>query len=1056
MPESSAIMVKWFRRSLAVVIPLLAMAGVTPAQSVPPAAATVWSVPSTVKVMRDTPPPRPLPREVSISAARNEWEAFQVVLTPDENLRKVRVKVMDFIQPSRGSILSKENTEVFQVGYVPILERSGGAAQPASWPDPLIPHTRPVDLAQSDGNQPFWIAVKVPATAAAGVYSGSVRILINDQVVDDLPVRLTVWPFSLPEQLSLGTLFGLSDKEVAAGHGETCGSEAHVRLMDRYMLFLTQRRLQPSGLPVPIASGDAGRYLRDLRLQKLYVPFNLTEVSRESSESVISQLTGKKDLWERVVFYLGEDPKPEEREMLKLGLDHVKDRFPGARFMLASPPVPDLSGRVDIWSPGLSEFDVKSARQSQEAGQQVWWKLDRATKPPLPNLLIDEEGISHRILGWMLSFYQVDGLYCPSVAHNSTPDTEGEDSDFRDVWKQPTAVGSNGAEFLIYPGTRSRGNENGFQVGGPVSSMRLELLRDGLEDYEYLRILTQMIEAVRKRLGSADELFGQQRRRELCGLAVQDLSRYVHDAAKLERIRTRVAQEIVPLADQSLPLLVRTIPADATATALSGPGFTFEGLTVPGAAVTIAGQPIVVDGRGGFHARVYPLVGINRITIEARKGAQTSSTTRTFTIVKDPDLARAEEMFKTLLPQKAVGAQTVAALHNLLDRFQQGTYTQADHETAARLLTQPAAPSQPGTPSVAASPLVTSAVRPTAPPVPVSKVTLPPGVKNPVYVSLAHLAGRHRDRNEGDLAAIVEKSLSQVDPAADPRHDPCRVEPVVFLDKWGYRLSNGLVEAIVWRQGARIAQLTAGRIPLFHQPDPDAVKDNAEPSEWHDVGGYEDIVYEGVFRARRKTLDSLQNWNLVVTRQSGAEVTLEARKLICGGKLKLRRRMTLKQGDTALYVSYDVGNLTASKVVFPWYIHIDPGVGFAREMGRGNPWNDRLIVAATEPLKNDWLDRQIQPGALTTQLLQLTAPFVSAYDSLAKAALVVIPPDDLSTLRVTFNARDGIYTFEHGKALEEEGGLEIPGGSSAHLQFKLIGLFGVSSREEILNRFGKK
>ena len=56
-----------------------------------------------------------------------------------------------------------------------------------------------------------------------------------------------------------------------------------------------------------------------------------------------------------------------------------------------------------------------------------------------------------------------------------------------DVWAQPLTYGEgatryNGEGALFYPGVGA-----GFE--GPVTSMRLKQIREGLEDYEYLKLL---------------------------------------------------------------------------------------------------------------------------------------------------------------------------------------------------------------------------------------------------------------------------------------------------------------------------------------------------------------------------------------------------------------------------------------------------------------------------------------------------------------------------------------------------------------------------------------
>src|SRR4029079_13241000 len=50
----------------------------------------------------------------------------------------------------------------------------------------------------------------------------------------------------------------------------------------------------------------------------------------------------------------------------------------------------------------------------------------------------------------------------------------------------------NGEGSLIYPGDRTRKYTGQKDVNGPVSSIRFELLREGIEDYEYLWMLKSL------------------------------------------------------------------------------------------------------------------------------------------------------------------------------------------------------------------------------------------------------------------------------------------------------------------------------------------------------------------------------------------------------------------------------------------------------------------------------------------------------------------------------------------------------------------------------------
>jgi len=991
-------------------------------------------------------PPEPSDRIFTIRAARNEQESLQIVITPHVDLQKVQIRVMDFVLPSGKGIISKDSATVYRVGYVPIREPTSqsssttGTGQPTSWPDPLIPHKKPVAIRSASGNQPFWVTIKVPRVAAPGLYEGSIHVLTDQKVAATVPVDLRVWDFTLPDALSMQTLLGLSEEEIAWGHETEFGSPVHRRLTDKYFTYLKSKGFQPSGVPVPLDAREIDRYL-NRSSSPAFFPLDVAEVSRGEEGSVVARLHKDPQLRSRTVFFLAEEPKPEKCELVKLAIDHLKEKLPGVRFMIAAVPAPDLANRVDIWAPSISDFDVRSARQSQETGQQIWWKLSGDAASPFPNLLIDIPGIHHRMIPWLKSHYQITGLYVPSVVMNSRQDPEARARKFQDVWTQPMTQEGNGGGFLLYPvGDTGHGPEEELPKG-PISSIRLELLREGMEDAEYLNLLACTINETAVKLGTPSVQFGLQRAREVSGLLIQNLGQYSHDSGKMERVRSRAADEILAIRQQSPSLIVRTVPPDGTSTAYSGAGLTVEGMTTAKATVKMAGQPVTVDDRGSFKAKVYPILGANRILIEAFEGDRSTAVTRTITIVKDPALARAEEMLKTLpLDDKSLN-ESSSTLNELLRKCEEGKYTPENHLTALRLVT--------GKASISARPPGTDAgddiARSASPPV---QLNLPPGTTNRVYVSLAQVCAKLRQRQQSDVARIAEEKLKTVTHNTDPQTVACTVEPTEFLGKWGFRASNGLVDVVIWRQGARIVQFEAGKIPLLHQPNPDAVKENDVPTAWQDMGGFEDAGSELL-------LESLDNWNLVVTRHSPVEITIEARKLLQQGSVKLRRRMTLKKGDPVLYVQYEVANRTTQSISFPWRARITPGIGFTTEDGRGNPWDDEIVVPGAEDLIAPVFSSHSPSGKTATQTLSITRQVAVVYDRLCKAALVITPPTGMEKIRYSTNPGAGSYSLEFGNVFGD-GNLIVSAGETASFELQLAGLIGVSNPDEAIQKYAAR
>lgn len=89
-------------------------------------------------------------------------------------------------------------------------------------------------------------------------------------------------------------------------------------------------------------------------------------------------------------------------------------------------------------------------------------------RPAHPNTLTYSPAIEARMIPWLAAHYGLDGYL--RWAYNSWSD--------KDPYNKPVFNFIQGDDYYIYPG------EN-----GPVSSIRWELLKEGIEDFELLRIV---------------------------------------------------------------------------------------------------------------------------------------------------------------------------------------------------------------------------------------------------------------------------------------------------------------------------------------------------------------------------------------------------------------------------------------------------------------------------------------------------------------------------------------------------------------------------------------
>ena len=130
------------------------------------AEATVWWAEGTYKIMQDMEAPQGKASGVRIWSARNEWESFQVVIRPDQELKGLEVSLSDF--KSKKATLPSEAFSVRKVEYVQVKHPTDSYGKAGLWPDPLPTYFKPEDLAPGR-NHPFWITVKVPKGTPAGV-----------------------------------------------------------------------------------------------------------------------------------------------------------------------------------------------------------------------------------------------------------------------------------------------------------------------------------------------------------------------------------------------------------------------------------------------------------------------------------------------------------------------------------------------------------------------------------------------------------------------------------------------------------------------------------------------------------------------------------------------------------------------------------------------------------------------------------------------------------------------------------------------------------------------
>jgi hypothetical protein len=503
-----------------------------------------WTECSTVKIRPfDSPGDE---QSIHIKAAKNEYEAFQVAVTAPEGLTTVKASVSHLT--SGDDIISRENIRLYREAYLEVVKTSNTEGEVGPWPDTLIPdrdpyfnETRyafPFDVPAGQ-NRVIWVDVFVTPTTCAGTYTGNLTITASGRTPAKIPINLTVWNFTLPSTASLTSAFGFDGWELLVGHyGD---HEPYDRILPLSKLYAESGLMHrislesvtsedwsifpsPPTTPInwtefdvnwgPFVEGvDLPYGLRGARLTSM----NLNEWGESDEERVVYWRRFADHFeekgWIDILFDYTWDEPDEDGDFSELrrraNLIHEAD--PDLRVMVTTPiqlgSRYDLTGVIDVWVPVINEMHGKPDSDFEgnqrglydgvlEAGDELWWyqscmshgcyeRGEDEHSIGWPSYMVDIPAVYNRIMEWQSFRYNISGeLYFSTNYAYEFNDFSGNDP-----WKNLNYFGGNGDGTLFYPGRPEK-------IGGihhiPVESIRLKMIREGMEDYEYMKMLLDL------------------------------------------------------------------------------------------------------------------------------------------------------------------------------------------------------------------------------------------------------------------------------------------------------------------------------------------------------------------------------------------------------------------------------------------------------------------------------------------------------------------------------------------------------------------------------------
>lgn len=452
---------------------------------------------------------------VHLTALRGETEAFQLVVNADYgNVNDVEVEVRPLTGPGKAQI-GVDRISVYFEYYVTVKTPGDYRGRAGEVPDALPPLAQPFDLAKAEA-QPLFVVVDVPRDAKAGKYAGDIVVRAKGAESQKLALEVdvlaeTLEPASLPPALLepdyravAAWEEGRPDQPVKQDklqpYLDLFSSRGATPLdggYSQYRLTASEKKAAEAWAEGGRASGPTVFYLsptaEDARP-------DLNAMAEEYG--VLYGAYGDEKPKTPVIWtaFEGGSPSPftEGAASAAWWSDFAKaaSAWPGKPALAAatSPyrgaPGVSLAGAVSYWLPTFHDVAVCPERyQSLGKSQKYFIRADGSGGD-----VLDGRRAGARLISWYGYLWGADGVAALALPSDAVrPNNPWLD----DPMAGTAAAFGNGLGTWVYPGTPA-GAE------GPVSSVRLELLRQGLEDWALFKMVEKKRgrEYVRERLQS--------------------------------------------------------------------------------------------------------------------------------------------------------------------------------------------------------------------------------------------------------------------------------------------------------------------------------------------------------------------------------------------------------------------------------------------------------------------------------------------------------------------------------------------------------------------------
>lgn len=463
---------------------------------------------------------------------KGENEGIQLMIAANKYINEFDLELPDVFNGEKK--IGKENFTAAAAWYQDVEGSNEKDSYTGFYPDALIPlenyKWKRRNYIEKNTNQSIYVNLVSTKDMEAGTYKGTGKLTLDGQEYD-IPFEVTIYDAVLPEESHQQSCILIWYDQIVNGEMKNDTPE----LEKKYYDFLVSKHVSPDQLP-PMYENSPETFANSMyeyiannpRISTHRIPLTATGFTKERAKNYLQALINKNkdlrsqgdnttDLFKKLIFYIDDEPSTERFETVK---QHDKDIFDlkvelGPQLSaypdlyesfthinnLVTTPINNMliatneEGGVQTWCPQFQHFNSQANRDKyrerqastdRDFGENVWWYGCMDPKGDYPSYHLDSPVIKSRVIPYMEYDYNIEGQVYWNICYYSKYSKGFTGT--RDIWNDPiTWENCAGDGALVYPGVT-------WGVDGPITTLRLEGISAGHEEYEYLWMIDQKVQ----------------------------------------------------------------------------------------------------------------------------------------------------------------------------------------------------------------------------------------------------------------------------------------------------------------------------------------------------------------------------------------------------------------------------------------------------------------------------------------------------------------------------------------------------------------------------------